>query len=332
MKCPNCGKENANSASYCIFCGAPLAEKTVPNEGAPRLKGSLSGKTTIKMTERKTSYRDMDSTDSGNSYSTFKNREEQRESLGDDKESTRGSSSFGLKSTIGKTMSRGETKTEGKTYTYCKKCGRKLQVGEKCPDCILRRNTSIRDKEDGGSKKSKTGLIATSVVAMLILVIGIASAMSKQSANTSSQSSFTNNEPASDDSINNDNYSQGTTLNRDPLSASCDYILCTGTDYNGNKYELVANQTESSQGFEIAVGVIKNNSWLYQLSSDFPFLGEDGLFHVSVPVSFVGDDAGTGTSLLHPNRVVDKLYFIDSGAFLMECYRESKEVFGSSDT
>ena len=79
-------------------------------------------------------------------------------------------------------------------------------------------------------------------------------------------------------------------------------------------------------------GVIQNNSWLYPLSSDFPFLGDDGLFHVSVSVSFIGDDADSGTSLLHPNRVIDKLYFIDSGAFLLECYRESQELFGRSES
>ncbi len=116
------------------------------------------------------------------------------------------------------------------------------------------------------------------------------------------------------------------------LSDTCDYVLSAGYDKNGNYYELVANQKENARGFEITVGVIKNNSWIYPLSKDFPFLGEDGLFHVEVLVSLIGDDASDGTSLLHPSRVVDKIYFVDSGAFFMECYRKSREVFGKSES
>lgn len=111
-----------------------------------------------------------------------------------------------------------------------------------------------------------------------------------------------------------------------PLSDSCDYILCQGTDNSGNTYELVANQTESSLGYEITVGVIKNNQWLYPMSTDFPFLAEDGLFHVSV--SMAGE---SGTSLVSVNSVISKIYFVDSGAFMMECYREADSWLGSND-
>ena len=106
--------------------------------------------------------------------------------------------------------------------------------------------------------------------------------------------------------------------NQVPLSDSCDYILCSGTDHSGNTYELVANQTESALGYEISVGIIKNNEWLYPLSTDFPFLSEDGLFHVSV--SLAGE---SGTSLTNPNEVIKNLYFIDSGAFMMDSYKET---------
>lgn len=103
-----------------------------------------------------------------------------------------------------------------------------------------------------------------------------------------------------------------------PLCDTCDYVLCRGTDDAGNTYELVANQTESALGYEVTVGVIKNNEWIYPMSTDFPFLGEDGLFHVSV--SMAGD---SGTSLTQPNAVIQNMYFIDSGAFLMDCYMET---------
>lgn len=98
-----------------------------------------------------------------------------------------------------------------------------------------------------------------------------------------------------------------------PLSSTCDYILCCGTDFAGNVYELVANQKESALGYEIKVGIIKNNEWLYPMSTDFPFLGEKGLFHVSAPV---GHESGYDLSMY--NTIVSSIYFIDSGAFLMK--------------
>lgn len=117
----------------------------------------------------------------------------------------------------------------------------------------------------------------------------------------------------------------GGSLNEDnihpaSLCDTCDYTLCRGTDVSGNTYELVANQTESALGYEITVGVIKNNAWLYPLSADFPFLGEDGLFHIA---------GNSGTSLTRVNSVIQKIYFIDSGAFLLDCYKEADSWLGS---
>lgn len=98
------------------------------------------------------------------------------------------------------------------------------------------------------------------------------------------------------------------------LSDTCDYVLCTGTDNDGDFYELVANQKESSSGFEISVGVIKNNAWLYQMSKDFPFLGDDNLFHIT------GNNNGKeGTSLKVASSVIKEIYFVDTGAFLLDC-------------
>lgn len=131
----------------------------------------------------------------------------------------------------------------------------------------------------------------------------------------------------SDDNIQSDwnNGSQKTEAVL-PLSDTCDYVLCEGIDNAGNTYELVANQKESALGYEISVGVIKNNEWLYPLSKDFPFLGEDGLFHVSVSMS--GD---SGTSLAQPNAVVQNIYFVDSGAFLLDCYKETDSWISTYD-
>lgn len=91
-------------------------------------------------------------------------------------------------------------------------------------------------------------------------------------------------------------------------SDSCDYILCKGTDTAGNTYELVANQEETALGYEITVGIIKNNDWFYPMSSNFPFLN-NGLFPM--------EDGTALTRVTSAKLVASYIYFIDSGAFAM---------------
>lgn len=62
------------------------------------------------------------------------------------------------------------------------------------------------------------------------------------------------------------------------LSDSCDSVLAEGTDINGNYYELVATQEDTYNSTVIKLGVIKNNEWLVDLSTDHPFIdGDSGL-------------------------------------------------------
>ena len=131
---------------------------------------------------------------------------------------------------------------------------------------------------------------------------------------------------ASDGTSEPGGYANGDNAYAASLSDSCDFVLCQGTDTSGNTYELVANQTESALGYEVTVGVIKNSNWLYPMSNDFPFLGEDGLFHVSV--SMAGE---SGTSLAQVNEVIQNIYFVDSGAFLMDCYKETDSWISTYD-
>lgn len=65
--------------------------------------------------------------------------------------------------------------------------------------------------------------------------------------------------------------------NEPQLSEECDKILCTGYDDKDNYYELVANETEKYNGILIEIGVIKNNEWSVELSSDSAFIDESGL-------------------------------------------------------
>lgn len=58
---------------------------------------------------------------------------------------------------------------------------------------------------------------------------------------------------------------------------SLDYtVLASGTENNGNTYELVATQEETYNDVVVKIGVIKNNEWLVPLTTDSPFINEDG--------------------------------------------------------
>lgn len=59
------------------------------------------------------------------------------------------------------------------------------------------------------------------------------------------------------------------------LSETCDKILATGTNKNGDFYELVANQEETYDNVNIKIGVIKNNEWLLEPTSNMPFIDEE---------------------------------------------------------
>lgn len=90
-----------------------------------------------------------------------------------------------------------------------------------------------------------------------------------------------------------------TTTEEDKLSDDCTYILATGYD-NGNYYELVANQTDNYSGVQIEMGVIKNNKWILELTSDMPFIGSDGALKNGKGLDMTGDN----------------FYYIGNGVFL----------------
>lgn len=77
-----------------------------------------------------------------------------------------------------------------------------------------------------------------------------------------------------------DNYEEETTQTI-KLSNSCDKILATGSNKNGDFYELVANQEETYDNVKIKIGVIKNNEWLLEPTSNMPFIDkETGLIKI----------------------------------------------------
>ncbi len=59
------------------------------------------------------------------------------------------------------------------------------------------------------------------------------------------------------------------------LSASCDYILTSGTSTAGDEYELVLNESKTYDSTQM-VGLIKNNQWLIEPTADSPIIDASG--------------------------------------------------------
>lgn len=57
------------------------------------------------------------------------------------------------------------------------------------------------------------------------------------------------------------------------LSDECDYILATGTSSAGDIFELVANESHTYDSRQ-SVGLIKNNEWLINMTSESPIIDE----------------------------------------------------------
>ncbi|MGN1419197.1 MAG: hypothetical protein ACI4W6_07695 [Acutalibacteraceae bacterium] len=95
------------------------------------------------------------------------------------------------------------------------------------------------------------------------------------------------------------------------LSESCDEILASGYDTDKNYYELVSNETEDYLGLKISVGVIKNNEWILEPTTNMPFVTEENSF------SSKGPEIG-------------KVYYIGNGCFLSEkLYRSNSLAVGN---
>lgn len=121
------------------------------------------------------------------------------------------------------------------------------------------------------------------VVLLIAVLTGTLSACN-QNSSTQESSSNTNTTHKQDFSGNiSDNVSgmdSETTTTQAPivkkLSDDCDKVLASGKDPNGDEWELVATEDEDYSGTTIKLGVIKNNEWVVPLTTECPFLEDDG--------------------------------------------------------
>ena len=131
----------------------------------------------------------------------------------------------------------------------------------------------------------------------------------KSQTNEDSLNSNTSTNPNED---NNGNSNAQLSESAVFISESCDLVLLKATDKNGDIYELVGTQTETYNSIEIKLGIIKNNEWLINLTTDMPFFDENGLL-------FTGSDYYYGkpdSSDLYDNTY-RKFHYLGNGCFFM---------------
>lgn len=109
------------------------------------------------------------------------------------------------------------------------------------------------------------------IICLSLIVIMLATLLtgcfSKKSTNYSNNDNNNNDVDDSYEQITEEEYEES-------LADSCQYILATGYDNDGTCYQLVGEDYESYDKSIIRFGVIKNNQWLIEMTSDVPFLDE----------------------------------------------------------
>ncbi len=191
-----------------------------------------------------------------------------------------------------------------------------------CPKCGIENDDTQKQCQVCGSpltpesKKinKKTGIII-GVVAVIIIVaiIGIASAI----ANSSKQKSVDDDwNSYSEDYTYTTEYTTiaETTTKKVNLSDSCDKVLASGS-YNDDYYELVATQEETYSDVVVKIGVIKNNEWLVPLTTDIPFINEDGRIYTDHYYDHDASYENASSTKNLDNISDDDYHFIGNGCF-----------------
>lgn len=150
----------------------------------------------------------------------------------------------------------------------CPKCGSEIKDNQKfCPKCGEK---LITDNNIAPSEISNHSINSKKIVIVFITFICIAIAAIIIAFTIQNENEMTSNEPENVQITNTTQQTETTTMEQ-KLSDDCTYILADGYD-GDDYYELVANQIDNYPESKIEMGVIKNNEWLIEMSSDFPFL------------------------------------------------------------
>lgn len=165
----------------------------------------------------------------------------------------------------------------------CKKCGYEIDDNQKfcirCGEPVSADNTV--------HKKSKKKIIIPIVAVCAVLLIVVIVAVSNLENNNNDTFVDNDYQYNTDNNIETESTIELTTentkatvnddgtVNNSELAKSQQKIISTGVDKNGDIYEIVANVSESYQGSELLVGVIKNSEWLVEPNNQCPYVNDE---------------------------------------------------------
>lgn len=112
-------------------------------------------------------------------------------------------------------------------------------------------------------------------------------------------------------------------------------VIAEGTEENGDHYQLVAKETETYAGVQLELGVIKNNSWLLEPTTQMPMIDDDGtiygkycesIYDEKVKVKYIGNSCfsceNLKGSVIYDSDVI--IYNSDTGKYhqtTLDCER-----------
>lgn len=159
------------------------------------------------------------------------------------------------------------------------------------------------------NKKKQMGIIIG--VATVSIIIVVLCLLSKPNERTEIHSHTVSFPPIEYDSENNQDVS---------LADSCEYLIAEGTDKNGDCYQLVGEDRESYEGSEIYMGIIKNNEWLIEMTSNVPFLDNSKCIYNYMRVNGEYEFGGIGVlknALNAKIKLTDRIGYISNGCFYL---------------
>jgi hypothetical protein len=197
----------------------------------------------------------------------------------------------------------------------CKKCGNQMNNNEKfcirCGEPVSPNNTV--------NKKSKKKIIIPIAAVCAVLLIIIIVAVSNSTNNNSNTYIDNEYQYNGDDYIENEDEIQNTTQET-LLVDSCQYVLATGYDEDGTCYQLVGEDYEDYQESRIRIGVIKNNAWLIEMTTETPFIDEYNCIYGSQSLhnDYVLEGYGTLKNATNSeSNFYDRFGYIGKGSFYL---------------
>lgn len=150
------------------------------------------------------------------------------------------------------------------------------------------------------------------LISVILLSISFVSCNSDSNPKVTSNMSISEGSPtytsSQDNNIQNDP-STNDSYNPADLSDQCDEVLGVGYTLDDQKIEIVVKQEDAYPKSTFYFGVIKNNEWLIELTSDCPFLDETGRW-----IGLDDNDRNTYQDV--------QFLSIGAGCFLYRCEKE----------